>query len=108
MAGLLQIENDKIYKVKIKDVATKKTLIGAYPTTIDESEFIREEECYQIAPRSHKEFMTHKSYRFPSNSSLEWILEYKGDELHDNYFTLPHGKEITPKIKTEILEFLNL
>ena len=122
--GLLQIENDKIYKIKIKDVISKKTLLGAYPVTIDESEFIREEECYQIAPRSHKEYMTIKTYRLATNatasasanlltasSDLEWIFEYKDDELHDNYFSLANGEfeDIhSPKVKADLLKFLNL
>jgi hypothetical protein len=138
--GLLQIENDKIYKIKIKDVISKKTLLGAYPVTIDESEFIREEECYQIAPRSHKEYMTIKTYKLATNatasstasasatatstasasasanlltasSNLEWIFEYKDDELHDNYFSLANGEfeDIhSPKVKADLLKFLNL
>lgn len=126
--GLLQIENDKIYKIKIKDVISKKTLLGAYPVTIDESEFIREEECYQIAPRSHKEYMTIKTYKLATNASstasasasanlltassdLEWIFEYKDDELHDNYFSLANGEfeDIhSPKVKANLLKFLNL
>ena len=120
--GLLQIENDKIYKIKIKDVISKKTLLGAYPVTIDESEFIREEECYQIAPRSHKEYMTIKTYKLATNatpnanlltasSDLEWIFEYKDDELHDNYFSLANGEfeDIhSPKVKADLLKFLNL
>jgi len=134
--GLLQVENDKIYKIKIKDVMSKKTLLGAYPVTIDESEFIREEECYQIAPRSHKEYMTIKTYKLATianatatananatpnatasanlltaSSNLEWIFEYKDDELHDNYFSLANGEfeDIhSPKVKTDLLKFLNL
>jgi hypothetical protein len=107
--GLLQVENNKIYKIKIKDVISKKTLLGAFPITIDESEFIREEECFQVAPRSYKEYTTLKSYRLQPTSNLEWILEYKDDELHDNYFNLPATEDIhSAKIKGEILEFLNM
>lgn len=107
--GLFQVENNKIYRMKIKDVQSKKTLLGAYPVTIDESEIIREEECFQIAPRSYKEYTTLKAYRLQQDSLLEWILEYKDDELHDNYFTLPNGEDIhSPKIKAELLQFLNL
>jgi hypothetical protein len=106
--GLLQVENEKIYLMKIKDVLAKKTLLGAFPVTIDESEFIREEECYQIAPGAYKEVMTLKTYRMP-DSALEWILEYKDDELHDNYFSLPAGADIqSPKNKADILQFISL
>jgi hypothetical protein len=94
--------------MRIKDVLSRKTLLGAYPATIDESEFIREEECFQIAPRAYKEYMTLKSYRLPA-SDFEWILEYKDDELHDNYFSLSNTQDIhSPKIKAEILQFLSL
>ena len=122
--GLLQVEDNKVYRIKIKDVISKKTLLGAFPVTIDESEFIREEECFQIAPRSHKEYTTLKIYRASesgagtsgagtsgagtSTSSLEWVLEYKDDELHDNYFTLPNGEDIhSVKNKAALLHFLN-
>jgi hypothetical protein len=108
LSGLLQVEDNKIYRMRIKDVLSRKTLLGAYPATIDESEFIREEECFQIAPRAYKEYMTLKSYRLPA-SDFEWILEYKDDELHDNYFSLSNTQDIhSPKIKAEILQFLSL
>jgi hypothetical protein len=139
--GLLQVEDNKVYRIKIKDVISKKTLLGAFPVTIDESEFIREEECFQIAPRSHKEYTTLKIYKASESttsaagtsaagtsaagtsaagtsaagtsaagaSSLEWVLEYKDDELHDNYFTLPNGEDIhSVKNKAALLHFLNL
>jgi hypothetical protein len=136
--GLMQVEENKVYKVKIKDVQSKKTLLGAFPVTIDESEFIREEECFQIAPRSFKEYTTLKTYRLAAagtsvaastsaaasasvaastsaaasvgkTSLIEWVLEYKNDELHDNYFTLPNGEDIHwPKNKADLLHFLNL
>ena len=123
--GLLQVEDNKVYRIKIKDVISKKTLLGAFPVTIDESEFIREEECFQIAPRSHKEYTTLKIYKADASaagtsaagtsaagtsaSSLEWVLEYKDDELHDNYFTLPNGEDIhSVKNKAALLHFLNI
>ena len=107
--GLLQVEENKIYRVQIKDVQSKKTLLGAFPVTIDESEFIRKEECFQIAPRSYEEYTMLKTYSIASASSIEWILEYKDNELHDNYFTLPNGEDIhSAKNKADLLHFLNL
>lgn len=107
--GLLHLENAKLYQVRIKDVLSKKTLLGAYPATIDESEFIRdEEECSQIAPRAYMECVTMKSYRLP-NFTSEWVLEFKDDELHDNYFSLPNSVDIhSPALKAELLQFLHL
>ena len=105
--GLFQIENQKIYKMQIKDVPVKKTLLGAFPITIDESEIKRdEEELSQIAPRSHREYITIKSYRLPGHANIEWILEYKDDELQDNYFTLGDINE--PTVKAALQQFLNL
>ena len=107
--GLLQVEENKIYQVQIKDVQSKKTLLGAFPVTLDESEYIREEECYQIAPRSYREYMTLCTYKADPTTKLEWILEYKDDELSDNYFTLPNGEDIhSAKNKADLLHFLNL
>jgi hypothetical protein len=115
--GLFQVENNKIYRIKIKDTEAEKTLLGAFPATIDRSEFIREEECYQIAPRSFKEYTKISSYRLTPASSLEWILEYRNGELHDNYFYLPSSNSNadtdtdilrSPLIKSELLTFLNL
>jgi hypothetical protein len=116
LGGLMQVENNKIYRIKIKDVISKKTLLGAYPVTIDESEFIREEECYQIVPRSYKDYSTIKTYHLAHStlestleSSLEWVMEYKDDELYDNYFTLPNNEDIhSIKNKTDLLHFLHL
>jgi hypothetical protein len=116
--GLLQVENNKVYQVQIKDVPAKKTLLGAFPVTIDESEFLRKEECFQIAPRAYQEYTVMKIYRLNSagdnagdgnNKPLEWVLEYKDDELYDNYFILPNGEDIhSAKNKAELLQFLNL
>lgn len=39
--GLFQIENNKIFRVGIKDVPVTKTMIGAFPVTIDASEFVQ-------------------------------------------------------------------
>ena len=84
--GLLQIENNKIYKIKIKDVPTKKTLLGAFPATIDESEFIRKEECYQVLPIAHKEYTTLKIYRVKGST----LTNPKGSAL-----TNPKGSALT-------------
>ena len=111
MNGLLQIENNKIYKIKIKDVPVKKTLLGAFPATIDESEFIREEECYQVLPIAHKEYTTLKIYRIKgsaltnpkcstlTNPKCSTLTNPKGSTL-----TNPKGSALTNPIDTETLD----
>jgi hypothetical protein len=102
--GLLQYEQQKFYRIRIKDVQVIKTLVGAYPATLDASEFIREEECFQIAPRSYSECIETRTYRLPQQApSIEWIFEYKNGELHDNYFY-----SATELNTNEILDFLKL
>lgn len=103
--GLIQVENRKIYNVKIKDEPVIKTLIGAFPATIDKSEFIRENECYQIAPRSYNEYTEIVSYKLIQSSQLEWVFEYKDNVLCDNYFTLPNNVNYE-LYYNEILKFL--
>ena len=103
--GLMQVENNKIYNIHIKDVPVIKTLIGAYPATIDKSEFIRENEAYQIAPRNFNEYTELVAYKLKPASQLEWVFEYKDDVLNNNYFELPNDVNYEVYQK-EILEFL--
>ena len=105
--GLMEVENCKIYNVRIKDKPIIKTLIGAYPATIDKSEFIRENECFQIAPRSCKEYTKLVAYKLTHTSKLEWIFEFKDNILSDNYFTLPNDVNYE-LYYNEILKFLQV
>lgn len=100
--GLMQVVRDKIYQMRIKDVNVVKTLMGAFPVTIDRSEIIREEECYQIPPKNYNEIIDLKVYRLTPTSNIDWIFEYKNGEMHDNYFY--SGEEDINKI--DILQFL--
>ena len=107
MNGLMQVENHKIYNIQIKDVPIIKTLIGAYPATIDKSEFIRENESYQIAPRNFNEYTELVAYKLTQASQLEWVFEYKDGVLNNNYFELPNDVNYEVYQK-EILEFLQV
>ena len=118
--GLFQIENNKIFRVRIKDVPVTKTMIGAFPVTIDASEFVQEpEESYQVPPQSQPEYLIQKVYRLSSH--IEWVFVYdsSGEMLIDNYF---YGTDtgtsasaagasaagtFTAEQKADILKFLN-
>jgi hypothetical protein len=112
--GPLKIKAQKIYRVRIKDVPVIKTLLGAFPATIDKSEFIcDDEECHQIPPNSYQEQIEIKVYKLSaaslsaaSLSNVEWIFEYKNGELYDHYFY--SKEEDINKIKAEVLQFLLL
>ena len=122
--GLFQIENNKIFRVGIKDIPVTKTMIGAFPVTIDASEFVQEqEESYQVPPQSHPEYLIQKVYRLSSH--IEWVFVYdsSGEMLIDNYFYLHTsasvagtgpsvagtgtGTSLTAEQKADILKFLN-
>jgi hypothetical protein len=104
--GLLQVADQKIYRMRIKDVPVVKTLMGAFPITIDKSEFIREEECFQVPPQVYHEHIERKVYTITSTSvsSTKWIFEYINGALHDNYFQ-SSNEEVN---HTELLQFLNI
>ena len=129
--GLFQIDNDKLFRVEIKDVPVVKTLLGAYPVTIDGSEFSRvSEQWYQVPPETHPELIIQKVYKASASvsstasasvsstasvssiaSKLEWIFEYdsSGEVLRDNYFYLPPNEDIhASENKADLMKFLNL
>lgn len=125
-SGLFQIEDNKLFRVEIKDAPVVKTLLGAYPVTIDASEFSRaSEQWYQVPPETHPELIIQKVYKASASttstsvssttsaaaSKLEWIFEYdsSGEVLRDNYFYLPPNEDIhASENKADIMKFLNL
>jgi len=123
--GLFQIENNKLFRVEIKDVPIVKTLLGAYPVTIDASDFVKvDEEWYQVPPETHPELIVQKVYKASTSTSvsststsstaankLEWVFEYdsSGEVLRDNYFYLPPNEDIhASENKADLMKFLNL
>ena len=119
-SGLFQIEDNKLFRVEIKDAPVVKTLLGAYPVTIDASEFSRaSEQWYQVPPETHPELIIQKVYKASAStasvsstaSKLEWIFEYdsSGEVLRDNYFYLPPNEDMhASENKADIMKFLNL
>ena len=114
-SGLFQIEDNKLFRVEIKDAPVVKTLLGAYPVTIDASEFSRaSEQWYQVPPETHPELIIQKVYKASASSTaskLEWIFEYdsSGEVLRDNYFYLPPNEDMhASENKADIMKFLNL
>ena len=102
---LYQVENNRIYYIRqIKAREKIKTLLGAFPITIDKTEYIKEEECYQIPPKCRNEFLRHKVYKNSPTSLVEWIFVYEGEQLRENYFYLPNNLDINePSIKADLL-----
>jgi hypothetical protein len=111
ITGLMEVEDNKIYNIDIVDVPVVKTLFGAYPITFDKSKFVRNEECYQIAPRTYNEYTEEQRYRLTPTSELEWVFEFREDVLHDNYFYIPGDNENSihkEPIRSELMKFLQM
>lgn len=109
--GLIEIEDKKIYSIDIVDVPVIKTMFGAYPLTIDNSKYVRCEETYQIYPRSTKEYILQQRFKFSHDSKVEWVVEYKDNELYDNYFYINQVDVNcihTEPIKSELTRFLSM
>ena len=107
--GLLQVINNKIYRIRIQDAPVINTLLGAFPVTLDPSEYIREDECYQVLPTNYPEFLTQKIYKISLDKKVEWVFEYQQDTLRDNYFLLPEGTDIhSAEIKADLLQFMSM
>ena len=114
-AGIFYIKENKIFRVHIKDVPALKTMLGAFPVTLDASEFVSDsEESYQVPPQSQPEYIIQHVYRLTPTNPLEWIFEYDntGEILQNNYFYLPNHLIGTDHIlsaeqKSDILSFLN-
>ena len=109
--GLLEVENNKIYNIDIVDVPVIKTLFGAYPITIDKSKFIRNEECYQISPKAYNEYTEQQHFRLTPTSVLEWVIEFKDEVIHDNYFYIPGDDDSVihkEPIRSELMKYLQM
>ena len=103
---LFQIDQNTIYYVEQQQKNVKeKTLFGAFPITIDKTEYIKEETaCYQVPPQCRQEILRQKIYKPSPTSLVEWVLVYEGERLRENYFYLPPGTDIhAPEIKADLL-----
>lgn len=109
--GVIEIENQKVYSIEIVDVPLVKTMFGAYPITIDNSKYLRCEETYQTYPRSIKEYVIQQRFKFSHDSKVEWVVEFKDDELYDNYFYIK-GDDLkcihTEPFKSDLTRFLKM
>jgi hypothetical protein len=116
--GLLMAEaSDHFYRVHIKDVPIVKTLLGAWPIIIDQSEFIQEEEWFQVDPNAMTENIRREIYSLTPDSIVDCVLEYNNNILYNTYLQIqPFSSSSsnitdiihTPAIKTDLLQFLEL
>ena len=109
--GLLEVEDNKIFNIDVVDVPVVKTLFGAYPITIDKSKFVRNEECYQVAPRTYNEYTEEQRFRLTPTSKIEWVIEFREDIIYDNYFYIPGDDDSvlhTEPIRSELTKYLQM
>lgn len=101
---LYQVEQNKIYYVRRIKNEKEKTFFGAFPITIDYTEFIKEDECYQVPIKYKTEFFRHKVFKSSPSSLVEWVFVYENDQLKENYFYVPATENFNkPAIKADIM-----
>jgi hypothetical protein len=102
---MYQVEHNKIYNVRVSQGKEKtKTLLGAFPITIDYTEYIKEDECYQVPPKCRSEFLVQKIYKPSPSSLVEWVFVYEGEILKENYFYVPGYADInSAQVKADLL-----
>ena len=108
--GLIQLYNNKIYGVKIKDVPVVNTFINAFPVTIDGSELIKDhDELFQVFPESHVEHISREIYTLTENSLIKCVFDYSNGILKDSYFLLPANSDVHKSpFKNELLHLLSM
>lgn len=105
---LYQVEQNKIYYIRCINSEKQKTLFGAHPITIDYTEFIKEDECYQVPVKYKNQFFRHKVFKSSPSSLVEWVFVYENDQLKENYFYVPAREDINSSaIKADLLWCLN-
>ena len=101
---LYQIEQNKIYFIRRINKKSVKTLFGAFPITIDYTEFINEGECYQVPVKYKTQRLLHKVFKRSPSSWVEWVFVYEEAELKENYFYVPDHLDInSPAIKADLM-----
>ena len=101
---LYQVEQNKIYYIRRVKNEKQKTLFGAFPITIDHTEFIKEDECYQVPVKYKTEFLRHKVFKSSPSSLVEWVFVYENDQMRENYFYVPSIEDInSPAIKADLM-----
>ena len=102
---IVQLENQKMYSIKQanKNELTK-TLFGAFPVTIDNTDYIKEAEVFQVPPNCKSERLCQKVFKPSEKSSVEWIFVYEGALLKEHYFYVPTNASINdPAIRKDLL-----
>ena len=109
-SDLIQLDQ-KLYKILSSPSVEVKTMLGAWPVTLDKREYTRGEEVYQVPPRAQVEQLTQYVYRLTPESLAEYREEYTASDhtLKYNYLSLPPEiKDIhQPEIKAELLQWLS-
>jgi len=105
--GILEINKDKMYLLKTIDVPCEIISIGSFSGLIDKSEFVKEEEWYQI-PKDHilEETDIH-TYQLRQNALVQFIIVEDKNIIKDYYFNIKENFEVLG-IKDDILTLLSI
>jgi hypothetical protein len=105
--GILEIINNKVYEVIIKDYPIEKVKIKEIDCLIDRSTIEKADIIYQI-PIEHTLVKINKSfYKLTDKSLIDFVIEEVNHKIKDFYFIVK-GELETLDLKEEIYTFLSI
>ena len=105
--GLIEINQDKMFLLKVVDIPYELKDINTFRGFIDKSTFIKEEIWYQIPKKHILEETDIYTYQLRQNAMVEFIIVENKNIIKDFYFNLKENFEVF-NIQNDILTFLSL
>ena len=105
--GILQLINNKMFELKIKDSPVEKAKIKEIDCLIDRSKIEKGDIIYQI-PIEHTLVKINKSfYKLNDKSLIDFVIEEVNHKIKDFYFII-RGELETLDLKEDIYTFLSI
>jgi len=105
--GILEITENEMHLLKIKDSPSEPIMIDKFRGFIDKSEYIQDEDWYQV-PQAHiMEVIIINTYELRPKALLQLVIEERKNVIIDFYFIIK-GSMKSLGIKDDILTFLSI
>ena len=105
--GIFNIDNNNLFKMKIKDRPLEKSVLAGFDIYIDKSIMTKNEEYYHLPIHNYPEELTEEIYKLNAQSSLQMNIEMKENFIHNLYFVSKCSID-TIGVKKDIITFLSL
>lgn len=105
--GIFTIDRNKLFKLKIGDVPSKKYMIDGFEIYLDHSKILSKEEYYHLPINHYKEDIIEEVYKLNNQTDLQLNIVVKDNFVQDFYFLTKCDID-TIGIKKDIITFLSL